>query len=57
MSVSLGQLQYEWAHLRAKLPTSQPSEVARQDGSTSGLPDAHPLFKLRKGGVESWERI
>jgi hypothetical protein len=54
MPVTLGQVQYEWTHLRAKLQLRSPATW--HDCASSGVPDTHPLFKLRKGVVESWER-
>lgn len=52
--VSLGQLRYEWAHLRSKLRARSPATW--RQWARHGTPDAHPLFRLRDGLVESWER-
>jgi len=54
LPVSLGQLQYEWTHLRAKLRGRSPA--AWRKWSRSAVPDAHPLFKVSDGRVEAWER-
>lgn len=54
MPVSLGQLQYEWAHLRAKLRRRSPATWRKW--SRIRVPETHPLFRLRSGIVESWER-
>jgi hypothetical protein len=48
-----GQVAYEWWHLRAKL-------AVRDRKWLAGLgrvvrPEAHPLFRLVRGGVEAWE--
>lgn len=54
LPVNRGQLEFEWGHLRAKVRArdarwwDQLRRVAR--------PTAHPLFRTRRGGVESWER-
>ena len=52
--VTTGQLDFELAHLRAKIAARAPSELAR-------LPDrslvrAHPLFELSEGPAADWER-
>jgi hypothetical protein len=52
--VTSGQVQYEWAHLLAKLRLR--SAASWRKWYRSGEPDVHPLFRLRKGTVESWER-
>lgn len=51
--VTRGQLAYEWRHLRTKLQ--------RRDGTWLSTlrkvsPEPHPLFRLRTGAVEAWER-
>lgn len=54
MEVSAGQLDYEWAHLTAKLAARSPEwraglgEVLR--------PDPHPIFTRIDGSIASWER-
>jgi len=48
-----GQLAYEWAHLSRKLRARSP-EMLRALGHVAA-PVAHPLFRLRAGGVASWE--
>jgi hypothetical protein len=54
IAVSRGQLLHEWHHLLAKLRHRSPS-VWRQWVHTE-MPDAHPLFRIRRGPVEPWER-
>lgn len=51
---SRGQLRYEWRHLRDKLRSRDRSWFHRL--RTVRRPDPHPLFRLRVGGVEDWER-
>jgi hypothetical protein len=53
--VHLGQVLYEWEHLKAKLARRDPSRLAQI--SDIGIPETHPLFETVDGGVESWERI
>jgi hypothetical protein len=55
LQATVGQLEYEWQHLRAKL-------ALRDRAWLAGLghverPDAHPVFRLRSGGVAGWEVV
>ena len=50
-----GQLDYEWQHLLRKLEVRSPSHYRRWRRVAS--PEAHPLFVIRPGPVEPWERI
>lgn len=54
MTVSAGQLAYEWRHLRAKLRRRAPAVLARW--RSVKRPDPHPCFRVRPGGVSPWER-
>lgn len=54
ISVSRGQLQYEWEHLLAKLRRRSPAQW--RQWAHAPLPDAHPLFRIRRGPVAPWER-
>jgi Pyrimidine dimer DNA glycosylase len=54
IAVSRGQLLYEWNRLRAKLRHRSPSVWRKWVGTP--MPDAHPLFRIRRGPVERWER-
>lgn len=49
-----GQLHYEWSHLKAKLRVRAP-ELFRQLRSLK-TPEAHPLFRIVRGGLRDWER-
>lgn len=55
IATSEGQLDYEWRHLLDKLHARNPAVHARWSGLAR--PDPHPLFRLRPGAVESWERV
>lgn len=51
---SRGQVEYEWAHLLAKLAVRNPAllpELAAVD-----VPECHPLFRPVPGPVAPWER-
>ncbi len=53
LKATLGQVAYEWRHLKMKL-------AVRDKAWLTGLrriarPAAHPLFRVVPGGVESWE--
>ena len=49
-----GQLQYEWRHLMGKLSARSPSLYRMWRSVTA--PESHPLFSIRRGAVEPWER-
>lgn len=49
-----GQLLYEWRHLMNKLMVRSPSLYTRWRNVTS--PEPHPLFIIKRGAVECWER-
>jgi len=54
LSVTNGQLLYEWLHLRRKLRARDRARYAATTGVTD--PDLHPLFRLVEGDIEPWER-
>ena len=55
LEVTSGQLAYEWSHLMGKLKARSPEVFRRwRDVET---PDPHPLFSVRHGKVEPWERM
>jgi pyrimidine dimer DNA glycosylase len=53
ISVSRGQLYYEWTHLRRKLRVREPDRHRALWRIKSPLP--HPLFRIVAGPVEPWE--
>ena len=55
LPVTSGQIEYEWPHLMAKLKVRNPA-LYRKWRETK-VPTPHPLFKVRAGGIESWERL
>jgi len=55
LSVTSGQMEYEWAHLLAKLKVRNPALLRKW--RETGVPAPHPLFKVRPGKIESWERV
>jgi Pyrimidine dimer DNA glycosylase len=52
--VSDGQLAHEWQHLLLKLSVRSPALYRRW--RDVAVPDCHPLFEVRPGPVEEWER-
>lgn len=54
LSVTSGQLEYEWSRLMEKLRERSPALHGRW--REIRLPDPHPLFRIRPGEVEPWER-
>lgn len=54
LAVTTGQVEYEWDHLLRKLSTRNPALY--EQWRTTSAPQCHPLFVVRPGPVESWER-
>ncbi|MBK7982546.1 MAG: DNA lyase [Candidatus Competibacteraceae bacterium] len=50
---SLGQIEHEWNHLRAKLTLRAPDWLASL--WSVELPETHPLFHRIPGGIAAWE--
>ena len=55
VSVTRGQIDYEWEHLRKKLAVRS-ADWLRDLGPVEG-PDPHPLFRIVKGPVAEWEKV
>ncbi|MGH8456984.1 MAG: pyrimidine dimer DNA glycosylase/endonuclease V [Stenotrophobium sp.] len=55
IAVTRGQVQYEWAHLRAKLKVRAPLWLA--GFHSVAQPEPHLLFRIVPGGVAEWEVI
>jgi hypothetical protein len=55
ITVTRGQMDYELAHLRAKLKLRDP--VALQRIAAVNEPEPHPLFEVVAGEVEAWEVV
>lgn len=54
MSVTSGQLEYEWRHLMRKLAVRSPELQKRWRAIRR--PEPHPLFRVRPGDVAAWEQ-
>ena len=54
MEETLGQLLYEWEHLRTKLKKRAPKIYLEFKKVTK--PEAHPLFRIVAGAVRDWEK-
>lgn len=52
---TIGQVAYEWKHLRAKLARRDPARL-RTLPSRAKL-EVHPLFRVRPGRVQAWEKV
>ena len=52
--VTSGQLDYEWMHLMNKLKARQFALYNKWREAIA--PEPHPMFEVRAGPVESWER-
>lgn len=55
MTVTTGQLLYEWKHLRAKLRRRNPA--AHRAIAAIRIPEPHPLFTVVEGPIAEWEVI
>ena len=55
IAVTDGQLAYEWEHLLAKLRIRHPETHERL--RPIALPQPNPLFVVKPGPVEDWERL
>lgn len=53
LTVTTGQIEYEWVHLRRKLRERSPADYRRAVRERDPLP--HPCFKVVPGGVADWE--
>jgi hypothetical protein len=49
-----GQLEFEWAHLMKKLLKRDRDKL--NENARAKKPALHPIFILRKGGREGWEK-
>jgi hypothetical protein len=55
IAATQGQLDYDWAHLRAKLAVRAP--VWLEGIGPVSSPDPHPLFRVVPGAVAEWESV
>lgn len=54
LTVTSGQMDYEWAHLMNKLEAR--NFMLYQKWMQTTTPEPHPMFRVRAGEAESWER-
>jgi hypothetical protein len=54
LSVTSGQISYEWEHLLQKLATRSPALFSHW--RNLAMPECHPLFRPCPGPIASWER-
>jgi len=58
MTVTEGQLKYEWQHYLNKLKTQKGRDKKLYEELKSiEMPEAHSIFSVIEGDIESWERI
>ena len=55
IAATTGQLDFEWQHLLGKLSSRSPANYERW--RRLSVCEAHPLFRIHDGPVESWERV
>jgi hypothetical protein len=53
IEVKSGQVRYEWEHLKKKVTARD----AKWLGTMGKKASAHPMFRIVRGKVESWERV
>lgn len=54
ISVTRGQLSYEWNHLKEKTRLRDPDWNRQLENIE--FPEPHPSFKIIKGDIEAWEK-
>lgn len=54
LTVTSGQMAFEWAHLLIKLKERNPALYSKWRATEE--PEAHPMFQVRAGEPEPWER-
>lgn len=54
ITVSRGQLEFEWLHLMKKVKLRDPKWYALM--AAVKRPRAHPLFRVVRGGIAPWEK-
>lgn len=54
MTVTRGQMQHEWMHLKRKLKDRNPAAYRKLSGVE--FPEVHPIFQIVDGEKEPWER-
>ncbi|MCC8035234.1 MAG: pyrimidine dimer DNA glycosylase/endonuclease V [Rikenellaceae bacterium] len=57
ISVTSGQVEYEFRHLMSKLQIRDVARYENLKGLDCGSILAHPLFEITDGGIEKWEII
>ncbi len=55
ISVTDGQVEFEWQHLKRKLKIRDPKMLSAN--RQYEFPKLHPIFYLTEGELESWEKI
>ena len=56
LTVTTGQLEFEWEHLASKLRRRHGTPRFPDAAGMGPAPSAHPLFKVARGLVAEWER-
>lgn len=55
LTVTRGQLDYEWRHYLGKIEKNDPDWHTRLKGIL--VPQLHPMFYVIEGDIEDWERV
>ena len=54
LPITLGQVLFEWGHLKTKLQQRDPARYKQTLGV--GVPEVHPLFEVIEGDIADWEK-
>ena len=54
LPITLGQVLFEWGHLKIKLQQRDPARYEQTLGV--GVPEVHPLFEVIEGNIADWEK-
>ena len=55
MTVTQGQIRYEWKHFLMKIQTRDPKRYLQLE--SVGMPESHPIFRVIDGKIASWEKL
>jgi hypothetical protein len=56
LEVTQGQLMFEWQHLLQKLKIRDKERFLKLSKSANGGIEAHPIFRIISGDIETWEK-
>lgn len=57
LTVTTGQIVFEYSHLASKLISRAPQDYKRLQLASYPYPESHPMFTMVEGEIESWEKV